>query len=303
MNEAIIRIWMAVIFNFIAVILYLIWNLPIKKNQNKPNVWMRAMVMLLCPVIGGVFFLVSHILFSVFFSNPVDLEDVIFSKERIKTALPADEENERNMVPLEEAIEVTETEELRGLMMNVVRGDISHSLATIALALNSADTETAHYAASVLQDAINEFRSTVQKEYALLQKSEEGKVELAGVLLDYMNQVLEQRVLADVEQVYYVNLMNEIGEILYEEKRGKMTSKQFEAVTLRLLEIEAYEECAKWCERAEYRYPNTLSTYTCLLKLYFNTGQRERFFSVMEDLKESSILIDNETLELIRVFQ
>ena len=62
------------------------------------------------------------------------------------------------MIPLEEAIAITEKQDLRSLMMNVVSSDIKNSLASITLALNSEDTETAHYAASVLQDALNDFR-------------------------------------------------------------------------------------------------------------------------------------------------
>ena len=39
-------------------------------------------------------------------------------------------------------------------MLNVIRGDYRNSLAAINLALNSEDSETAHYAASVLQDVL-----------------------------------------------------------------------------------------------------------------------------------------------------
>ena len=66
------------------------------------------------------------------------------------------------MVALEEALEVSDKKSLRTLMMNVIRGDYKHSLSAIALALNSEDSETAHYAASVLQDVLSDFRSQVQ---------------------------------------------------------------------------------------------------------------------------------------------
>ena len=71
----------------------------------------------------------------------------------------------------------------------------------------------------------------------------------------------------------------------------------------RKLKVEDYENCEKWCRRAIYEYPNTLSSYTCQLKLYFNSGQKERFFAVIEELKQSAIVIDSETLELLRVFR
>ena len=54
---------------------------------------------------------------------------------------------------------------------------------------------------------------------------------------------------------------------------------------------------------AAAQYPNTLATYSCFLKLYFSNGQREKFFATIDDLKRSSVVIDRETLELIRVFQ
>lgn len=188
-------------------------------------------------------------------------------------------------------------------MMNIVRGDVKKSLSAIALALNSEDTETAHYAASVLQDALNEFRSTVQNGRVELMKENANRTVHAGILLDYMNQVLEQNVLTEIEQRDYVAIMDEIGTLLYEIGKEQMTSSQFEAISLRLLEIEDYENCRKWCERAVYQYPNTLATFTCQLKLYFNSGQKERFFEVLEQLKKSAIVIDNETLELIRAFR
>jgi len=331
-------LWIGIlVLNTLAVILYVVWNwiagLGEKKQKQEEqekdswteeelrestqdekasrygrrnSVWLRAVVMLLCPVVGPCLFLLSHVFFKLFFSRPVDLEDVIFSKERVRTFLHADEDRERNIVPLEEAIEVTDADDLRNLMMNVVRGDISKSLASIALALNSEDTETAHYAASVLQDALNDFRFNVQMQSKLiLSENEEDaqRVAYAQALIDYMDQVLVQKVFTDLEQRSYVDIMDRVCEVLYEKGREHMTSAHYEAISLRLLEIEDYDNCRKWCERAEYHYPNTLATYTCQLKLYFNSGQKQKFFEVMEELKHSAVVIDSETLELIRVFQ
>ncbi len=291
------------IINLLIVIIYLLWNIVFKKKENKRSFWIRAAVMLLCPVVGVSFFVISHALYLLFFSEPVDLEDVIFSKERVRTFVHADEESERNMVPLEEAIAVTDTEGLRTLMLNIVKGDIRKTLSAISLALNSEDTETAHYAASVLQDALNEFRITVQRQYKYIMSEEENRMLYASMLFDYMNQFLEQKVLSDIEQESYVKTLEEICSLIYNEEKERLGSNQYEAMCLRLIEIEDYVNCEKWCRRAAYEYPNTLSTYTCQLKLYFNSGQKERFFAVIEELKQSAIVIDSETLELIRVFR
>lgn len=314
MTSQMIGFIILLVLNTLAAVVYLLWNRFhwnfFQKNDNddsddndERSYIFRFVIMLLCPVVAPCFFLLAHIMFRLLFPKPVSLEDVVFSKERAKTFVHAEEERERNIVPLEEAIEITDKSGLRTLMMNVVRGDIHKSLASIYGALNSEDTETAHYAASVLQDALNDFRIHVEKQRQLILEADEKQAYYADSLLDYMNQVLEQKVFTDMEQRTYVAAMDEIGEIFYAKERQKMTSSHYEALGLRLLEIEDYENCRKWCERAKFQYPNTLATYTCQLKLYFNSGQREKFFDVIEELKQSAVVIDSETLELIRVFR
>ena len=293
--------WILLLINLLIVIIYLIWNL-LRKEENQRGFIIRSIVMLCCPVVGPCFFLVGNILFLTVFSDTVDLEDVIFNKERVKTYMHADEERERNMVPLEEAIEITDKENLRTLMMNLVRGDIGQSLSKIAMALNSEDTETAHYAASVLQDVLNDFRMQVQSCCDIIDLADERQIDYSCTLIEYMDTVLKQHVLTDVEQRTYVSIMDNRAETLYECARSRMLSSYYEALSVRLLEVGDFENSQKWCERAEYHYPNTLSTYTSQLKLYFTSNQKEKFFRVLEDLRSSAVVIDKETLEMIRVF-
>lgn len=125
---------------------------------------------------------------------------------------------------------------------------------------------------------------------------------LAAELIDYMNQVLEQKVFTRLEQKSMTDLMEQVCEILYKEDKEKMMSSHYEAVSMRLLDVRDYEKCRKWCERAAVQYPGVLSSYTCRLKLYFSCEDRENFFQVLDELKKSNIVIDNETLEMIRVF-
>lgn len=291
--------------NLLIALIYLCYHLIRNRTHKLPknrSVVIRTIVMILCPVVGICFFGIGYVLYKTVYRTPVDLEDVVFSKDRVKTYAFADEEQERNIVPLEDAIAVSDTESLRSLMLNVVKGDIQESLSAISMALDSEDSETSHYAASVLQEALDKFRTNVQKGYLQICEDEKSNVDFAFVLFDQMNAILRQKVFTEIEQKSMVHMMDEIGDILYRLDRKRMSSEQMEAIFLRLLEIDEFADCQKWCERAEYLFPDELATYTCQLKLYFNTGNRNRFFRVLQDLKESDIIVDNETLELIRVF-
>lgn len=301
MTRELILFIVLLVVNLLVVIIYLAWNL-LRKEEKRKSFIVKSIVMLFCPVVGLCFFVIGHVLFKTVFPESVDLEDVIFSKERVKTYIHADEERDRNIVPLEEAIEITDKDNLRVLMMNLVKGDIKQSLSKVAMALNSEDSETAHYAASVLQDALNDFRNTVQKSLKIIEADDARQLDYACTLVEYMDMVLKQHVFTDMEQRTYANTMHEVCELIYNKASERMISEYYEAVSIRLLEIGDYERSQKWCARAEYHYPNTLSTYTSQLKLYFTSGQRDKFFHVLEELKKSSIVIDNETLEMIRVF-
>ena len=304
------------IINFIISVLYYLWGalfyVPTRERQDKDEAeylhdnrrtyLIRVIVMVLCPIIGPLFFLISHLIYMTIFRQEVDLEDVIFSKERVKTNAKADEERERNLVPLEEALAVSDKKNLRMLMLNVIRGDLQDSLESMSLALNSEDSETSHYAASVLRDELNDFRVKVQKIYTDINEEKPEHTDSEEMLIDYMNRILCQKVFTEIEQAKFVNIMVEAAESIYQKNASRMLPQRYEAVCLRLIEQKQFERADLWCERLAKQFPDELVAYTCRLKLYFKENDRDRFFLVMDQLKKSDIIIDNETLELIRVF-
>lgn len=297
--------------NTAVTLAYSIWNL-LRGNKAHGSWGIRACIMLLCPLAGVGYFLLSWLLYRLFPHDEADLSDVIFSKERVQTVTKADEELESNFVPMEEALAVTDRRHLRELMLNIVRGDYRDSLPSIALALNSSDSETSHYAATILQEALNNFRIDVQKDYreimdALEQPEQERESSdsvgiHAAALIEFMDEMLQNHVFTQLEQAHYTHLMDAVGEKLYDCRVCHMDSGLLEKIALRLLEIQDYSLCEKWCLRIVELYPDTLSAFTTRLKLYFSNGEWEKFLQVMEQLKKSDITVDQETLNLIRTF-
>lgn len=288
-----------IILNIIFVIAYLIWNQ--KQGKDLGN-YMKACVMILCPIIAPAFLFGAYLMHRIFTSYGIDLSDVVFDKDKEEHFLHPDEEVERNMVSLEEALEITDKKSLRALMMNVIRGDYKNSLSSISSALNSEDSETAHYAASVLQDVLNDFRANVQEKYLLSKQEGFRQISHCVGLIEYMEPVLKQNVLTDLEQISMAKKMEEVMEIAWNKNKDRISSSIYEKLCQTLLEVKEYDECRKWSERLKAQYPKTLSSYMTQLKLFFSCGDRENFFRVMDELKASDVVVDNETLELIRTF-
>ena len=296
------------LLNLVVSVVYLVWGLIIgakykntTQRDDRGAYAMRFVIMLLCPVIGPLFYLVGYIFYLLIFRREVDLEDVIFSKERINVRMLADEDREKDIIPLEEAVLVNENKDLRSVMMNVIRGDIKESLASITLALTSEDSEASHYAASVLSDELNKFRLNVQRIRKELEENPR-ETEYGELLIEYMDGILKQHIFSPFEQRKFVDILDDTAELLFKNDPAKLNIDKYETLSLRTLEVKDYEKSEKWTRRLTEKYPDELASYTCRLKLYFAEHNKDAFFDTLEMLKKSNVVIDNETLELIRVF-
>lgn len=270
--------------------------------DNRRTYLLRFLVMVLCPVIGPLFFFMGQLFYLLVFWRDVDLADVIFSKERVRTRMKADEERERDIIPLEEALFVNGDKDLRTVMINTLRGDVRGSLGTIMMALNSKDSETSHYAASLLSSELNEFRAGVQKLYRAMKEEEPEETARERELIDAMDGILRQQVFTPLEQRKLVGMLEEAVGSLYRKAPSQLNVEDYEELCLLLLGLEDYPRAEEWCMRMAGQYPHCLASYTCRLKLYFSTGRREIFFQTLSELKSSDIVIDQATLELVRVF-
>lgn len=292
------------ILNTLVAVIYGIWNFIQCRIREKSvkEYMIRMVIMLMCPVVGPMFFAVIKLIGVLFFRQNVDLADVIFSKERVTTYLHADEEQESNVVPIEEALVICDKGNLRNLMMNVVRGDVEESLASIALALNSDDSETSHYAATVLRDVLNDFRARTQELFIVMNRNEKDSCEYACLLIEYMNGVLKQEVFQEAEQRSFVDMMEKACDYLYERDWRRLTPQYIGWLCNLFLKIQSYDKMKLWSDRGRDMYPDELIIYVCYLKYYFTVGKKKQFFEELDRLKQSDIVIDKETLELIRTF-
>lgn len=293
--------------NTIIAIAYYVWFVIHKQEtDNRKQYLMNTIIMIVCPIVGICYFLLSFFKYHFIKIGDRDLSDVEFSKKRHAPRIKADEKRERNIVSVEEAILVSDQEKKRTNMLNVLLGDTKESLSAIALALNSDDSEVAHYAASFLQSKMDTFRKNVNQSLHIIQQSQIEDVECQKQILElihYMNHMLKQKVFMQVEQIDYVNQMEQLCQQLYENAKYQLTPSCYEWILERMMELQDYDKARMWGERFREQYPDQLSSYTLRLKLNFESGNKEKFFEVLDELRASHVVVDNQTLELIRMLQ
>lgn len=293
------------ILNTLIALAYLIWWLIFKKDtDNRKQYVMHTVIMLLCPIVGLLYFLFAFLKYRFIEFGKRDLSDVEFSKKRHTARIKADESRERNIVSVGEAILVSDKEKKRANMLNVLLGETDESYAAIALALDSDDSEVAHYAASFLQSKMDTFRDNVRK---TRQKIEEGDIcdeecqKLVLKLIRYMNHMLKQNVFTQIEQTDYVGQMEQLCEKLFQNARVSLMHECYEWLIARITELKEYDKAELWGNRFYEQYPERLAAYTLRLKLYFEMSRKDKFFEVLDELRASSVAVDSQTLEMIRM--
>ncbi len=300
---------------FLAVILtintmiaagYLIYGLAFRvkkeKDEKDPVRYViLSLFMLLCPVIGPAFLGFGNLFYHLFFDTSIDLAAITFSKKRVDVVERPDESDEINLIPMEEAIMINDKENLRNLLLTVLRGDVKKSINAVTKALNSSDSEASHYAASAIMDIMNEFQKTLQKFYAQMD-ADPNDTEVMVLYINYLSEMLGAGFLSELEEKTYIYSLQKVCERLFHADPTQLNPMHYTALISLLTKINDLQSSELWIQRFTTNYPDHIEMYRCALHHYFSIKDKIHFFEYMNRLKHSNIPIDNDMLELIRTF-
>lgn len=265
--------------------------------------WVQyGLIALFCPVVGEVFLGFWGIYSILSREVPVDMAEISFSQTREKKPQMPDRESERNLTSIDDAIAFSDNAEQRRLLIEVLKRNRRETLTSVVLAIDSEDTEVSHYAASAVQDALSEFRQTVQKLESALRNTPED-VELNLKTFEYLIDGLSLKIMTPIEHRSYVYVANNVAQNLFEHNVWYMDAAHYLMLVRQLLSVQDYALAQTWCARASEYRPDALETYKAWIRCCYEMGDREKFFALIDQFKNSSIKADREMLELIRMFQ
>ena len=112
----------------------------------------KTIIMILTPPFGVICFFVNFIISLFDRKSEIDYLELTFNREKKEFAEQTDYETEKEFVPLEEALIISDVQDKRRALLNVLKADVSNNMKSLVKALDNEDSETAHYAASALMD-------------------------------------------------------------------------------------------------------------------------------------------------------
>lgn len=286
--------------NFILAFLIFIYAILIKKEESS-TLFMMSCFVLFVPLVGFIFIVLSSSLNYLFHKKNADLSSISFSQDREKLVLSPDYEKEINYVPLHDAISISDNASLRNLLLNTMLSSAKIKVSNISVAISSDDTEASHYAATVMMDVLSELQSVAQNLIENLQKFPED-VELNILTFDYLYELIELNIMSSIEQEAYIHTLNDVAENLFKNNLWYMTADNYLKMTELFITISDYNMAYKWSSRADKYRPDTLETYKAKLHLYYEQHNNKAFFECLDELKNSSIIVDKEILDLFHTY-
>lgn len=272
-----------------------------QRKYSRSTMLQLSWFIFIVPVMGALYLLIGLFISFLNRKKTVDMSDISFSQDRERMILPPDREIEMNYVPIQDAMAVTDTANLRRLLLDTLRNNARKTVASIAVAMNSMDTETSHYAASAILDALSEFRSTAQTMLENMKKIPED-VEMNLLTFDYLIEILTMKIMTSVEQKAYIYTLDQVTENLFSHNLWYMTASHYLLITDLFISIKDYNMADKWVLRACQYRPEKLDTYKAKLHLYFDQHNSTAFFECLKELKDTDILVDDEVINIFRLY-
>ncbi len=291
-------VWILLGINAVLAVLYLILKLNTKETD-RPLIWIRFALFLLCPIAGFVYFFGSKWMkLHVFPGGDSNFLTKSETFEKMTVTAP-DEVSDMNVVPLEEALIVSDKKDTRRLLLNVLKEGVDQSVSAVVLALSSEDSEASHYSASAIADVLSEFQDKFQKLTADIEQNP-GRISAYTALIDYLLWFLPNGVLVDRELEMYINKAAEALNGLIELSPSSVNPKYFSDIVSLYISCNDLQNAKKWADEAEKICPETLEAYLSSMRADFALEDVDAFNNCLVRLKKSKIVIDKKTLDLIR---
>lgn len=259
------------------------------------------------PIIGLVFYLCSMCIYKVFFSrqNIIDEGELSFSKERSRVFIDDDMEKEADLIPIEEALRISDTLDKRQMFIDLLkRDDIEEHVGAIQFAMGDEDTEIVHYAASYITDMISKSR---EDEYKLRMLCEQGvgsdEKKLLEAYIAYCLKILQMHIYSGSDQRIYLQYLDEKMVYFFQNYQSSTHGSWIVGIYELWKEEQKEERIEFWIKVAERTMDVEIESAKLVLKYYFAKGMKENFQNTIVKIKNSPLILDNECLDWIRFYQ
>ncbi|GHV45200.1 hypothetical protein FACS189492_2470 [Clostridia bacterium] len=298
MNNNTIVLWVLITNTLIAIVVYI---LGLLSRNGKPGL-IYSLVILVSPVVGPLFFGCAWLLLKLGLNvGGITYADISFDATRHVKKQKDNYLKEVDILPLEEAFAISKTADRRYQLLKVLKKDYSKNISTILSGLDNEDTETSHYAASVVLSTTTEYLNDLARLKVAYEKNR-TELQPARAYLDCLKSFILSNIPDTIDKKKYLYIYLSVFDTIYDHYEESISDDDYVFVIELLIELGNRELAATWAERALRFFPDSSAIYYAILHMHYEFGDTERFFGVLDEIKNSDLNISNEILMIIRFF-
>ena len=226
--------------------------------------------------------------------------DEDFHADNYRILKDVDYEKEANYVSMEEALSIGSFEYRRKMIMQLLEEkDTMQYLDILQSALQNEDTETSHYASTVimeLQRIVQEDLIKIERQYEINPKEHENASAWENLLYEVLCSNLYDEF---NKKRYFIKYADVSNKILEEE----MPDEIFFQHKIHILLIEKnYTEVQILCERYLECYPHSEDAILCRMEGYIQARDMDGMKVFLQNLSSRPVILTQKTLQYIRIF-
>lgn len=262
-----------------------------------------GIIMFIVPICGPLLISFSYLFFYVLkhtkaaYINP---EEISFKKNKIRIIQGDSLQRGINKVPIEEALLESDSESTRKVLIDVLKADFESSISILMKAIESDDSEVSHYASVAISDLLSKFKKS-QKEIDEQYRQHMEDEELLSAYRKFVYEYLTYHIFPKTEESHYLALCAELMENAYVNFHH-IEAEDYENWINLLLQHDMRAQASEWLTRMQYKYPENLFTFKAELRYNYQYNH-DAFGKCLRKIKNSQIMLDENTLEWVRFFQ
>ncbi|OXM86662.1 hypothetical protein [Paenibacillus rigui] len=206
---------------------------------------------------------------------------------------------EMNVIPVEEALLINDTETKRKILIDALKDDAIQYMHILEQAVRNEDTETSHYAATAVVEIKRRLTLALQ-EFAVKYEENRRDLELLQPYAVVLKQFLQSGFLDErTKKKYEHTYVQILGHILEQYQGEEHYFKEKFRMELQLGELDA---ATATCFSFERAFPLHEDVHLLYIELYFVMRNKQQLLAAVDKLKKLPFRLSNHALHQIRLW-
>lgn len=207
-----------------------------------------------------------------------------------------------DVVPVEDAMAISENEEKRTLLLKQLKKDLRENYRVLLAAEWDEDSESAHYAA-VAKTEVYRLHQTRWLECRRDYTEAPGDPQKYHMACEALIDVLASGILSSREQNAYRKRLCDLVQRQVDTREAEVSQREYEECLDSLVELGRSDDAELlWREHADQI--RSEETYGSMLKMFYQMGERQKFEDMLNDLcRNKQVRLSPEGLERLRYWR